>query len=201
MKTLRTLLPRIVTVVLVALLLLQIGAAVRARMLPASPPAPQMSWAYHPENLKQAYDLSDIVVVAKVTSVTAGPELVAETTSPDHPTMTLDSTLVNVSVITPLKGKVVSGDEVTVYRQINIGQNTGPTQHAVADVFLLFLRASSDASDGSYYILSPEGNYRIVNGRLNWSWSVLADRSDSFASKLDGAQLDTVLQQIDSLQK
>ncbi len=199
MKTLKTLLlsPTVI-VVLGALLLLQIGWAAQARLLPASPPARLMSWAYHPENLQQAYDLSDIVVVAKVISVIPGPQLVGETTSPDHPTMTVDSTYVNVSVITSLKGKVGSDDEIAVYRQINIAENTGPTQHTIGETYLLFLRARSDASDGSYYILSSEGNYHIVNDQLVWSWSVLADRGDSFAGKLEGAQLDTVLQQINS---
>lgn len=199
MKTLKTLLlSPIVIVVLVALLLLQIGREVQARMSPADPPAGLMSWAYHPENLKQAYDLSDIVIVAKVISVVAGPQLIGETTSPDHPIMTVDSTYVNVSVTTSLKGKVGSGDEIIVYRQINIAENTGSTQHAIGETYLLFLRARIDASDGSYYILSSEGNYHIVNGQLVWSWSALADRSDSFANKLDGVQLDTVSQQINS---
>lgn len=198
MKTLKPLILRITITTLLGLLLWQIGVAVQVRLSSANAPTTRTaySWAYHPEDLKQAYELSDLVIVGEVTSVMAGPTLEAETTSPDHPIVTLDSTLVHLLVTTPLNGKVETGSEITVYRQINIAENSGPTQHTVGEKYLLFLGARPE---GDYYILFAEGNYHVAKGRLIWSWATLADRDASFAKQLEGDSFETVLQQIASL--
>lgn len=113
MQGFTTVLPRLAIVVLVALLFAQVGFGTQARM---RAPVTTLSWAFHPQSLEETYDLSDLVVLAKVTDVAPGPVLYAETTSPDHPIEVVPSLYINLSVLTPLKGVAAVGSEVKVYR-------------------------------------------------------------------------------------
>lgn len=199
MKILKTLIPRILIPVLGILLLVQIGITVQAKFAKSAAITSTWSWAYRPETLKEMYELSDMIVIGTVTDIKEGPQWVGETTSIEHPTETADSMLISVSVLNPIKGKVNIGDQITIYRLVNIEQNT----HEIGETYLLFLRArleSTDSTDGSHFLFAAESNYHIVEDRLIWDWSDLANNKNSFAAnELDNVQLDTVLQQVDSL--
>ncbi len=201
MKVLKTLMPRILIVVLGVLLLVQIGITVQARFAKPAVITSTWSWAYRPETLKELYELSNMIVIGTVTDTKEGPQWVGETTSAEHPIETVDSTLIGVSVLNPIKGKINIGDQITIYRLVNIEQNT----HKIGETYLLFLRTrleSTNSTDGSHFLFAAESNYHIVGDRLIWDWSDLANNKDSFAAnELDNAQLDTVLQQIDSLEE
>lgn len=190
--------PKIVIIVLLGVLIMQVGMAVQARITPP-PVTSLMSWAFQPQTLKELYDLSDTIVIAKVTGVAPGPQLVSETTSPDHPTMTRDTMLITVSVMTLVKGAAGTDSEMTIYRQVHVDQNT----HKIGETYLLFLRnrvESTSTTDGSYFIVAAEGNYHIVNNQLIWDWKEFANNDESFAAKeVDAQPLDRVLQEIDSL--
>lgn len=199
MKTLtKTPIRRILIVTLGILLLVQMGVIVRAALVERAVTT-SWSWAYRPETLKEMYELSDMVIVGTVIDVREGPEWEAETTSPDHPTITVNSMLIDVSVVTSLKGEAIDRGQITIYRQVDLEQNS----HKIGETYLVFLRTrleSTEATDGSYFVFAAEGNYQVVENKLVWDWADLANSKDTFAANdLDGLQLDIAVQQVESL--
>lgn len=189
-----------IIVVLSALLLVQIMPVVQDRLAKPTITTMPWSWIYRPQSLQELVELSDLILVGTITDVAAGPQWVGTTTSPEHPTVTADSMLISVAIVNPVKGQINTGDKLTIYRQVNLGENT----HTVAETYLFFLRKrleSTDSSDGSHFIFAAEGNYHIVAGQLVWDWARLANDTNSFAAiELDGANLTEILERIESLE-
>jgi len=187
-----------------ALLIVLIVGIVQAYIAQSAPSitTSEWQWIFRPKSLDELYDLSDVIVVGTVTGVTEGPQWVGKTTSPDQPTITADSMLIDITIDTPVKGIFNSGDTLTIYRQVNISENT----HEIGQTYLMFLQefveleGSHKPAEGSHGLFAAEGNYSVVDGRLVWKWANLANDSNSFAaSELDGAQLSDILQRIEAL--
>lgn len=189
---------RFLIVLLAVLLIVQVGLTLQAKSKASVIPA-ELSWPFQPQSLKELYDLSDVIVLVRVNDVLAGPQLIAETTSPDHPTLTIDTMLINVSVVKSVKGEQSVESETTIYRQVNVDENT----HQVGELYLLFLRKrveSTSNSDGPYFPFALESSYHVVNDQLVWEWKEPGINKKYFAAReLDGKPLNAVLQEIESL--
>jgi hypothetical protein len=198
MKVLKSLNARVVVILLSVLLVTQLVLAAKG-LFPEQSVTRTWSWAYRPQTLRELYDLSDMIIVGTVANVKEGPQWVGKTTAPEHPTVTVDSMLIEMKVTAVVKGRIRVGDTLTIYRLVNVDENT----HSVGENYLVFLRPrleSVEPSDGSHFIFAAEGNYHVVEDRLVWDWQHLANDENSFAaSELDGARLDRVLEQVESL--
>lgn len=147
-------------------------------------------WAYRPQTLQAARDLSTLVVVARVAAVEQGPDLVAPAnraaTDASGPP-SIPTQRIQVEVLDKIKGEPAT--TLTVFRTGSESWHViGDPQYHPGETSLLFLVSRGD---GSYFVLSPEGRYDVHDSRLG----PVAEAS-SFALTLAGVALADTLAQL-----
>ncbi|HKV12310.1 MAG TPA: hypothetical protein VJ725_29465 [Thermoanaerobaculia bacterium] len=144
-------------------------------------------WINHPHSLGQASRMSDAVVVATMTHVTAGPDI--ETAVPDGTIQRIPTERVHFVVKSSKKGPMVAGESFVLYQNGNHDNrfDEDPT-YKKGRRYLLFLDARED---GTYMVIAPEGRYEITKNGL------VPAAEKGFAADLEGVSLADVAADLD----
>jgi hypothetical protein len=141
-------------------------------------------WINHPHSIADATRIAKAVVVATVTDVTPGDDIV--TRDPDGNVQRIPTERVHFTVKRSHKGDLAVGESFVLYQNGN-EQNRfdEDPSYRVGSRHLLML---NPREDGTYMVISPEGRYQITRHGL----VPAVPEEKSFAGGLKGASLDDV---------
>jgi hypothetical protein len=139
------------------------------------------TWIYHPQSVAEAKAKASDVVVARVVSVEAGPDIVVPVKDEPNGEDRIPTQRVNVEIVKSFKGKS-SG----TLRVFHTGTDTqfieGDPGYKAGETYLMFLEPKAD-EPGTHLMIAPEGRYRVVRNKLE------ALTHDGIASQLHGKAL------------
>jgi hypothetical protein len=139
------------------------------------------TWIYHPQNVAEAKAKASEVVVARVVSVEAGPDIVVPVKDEPSGEDRIPTQRINVEIVRSLKGQS-SG----TLRIFHTGTNTqfieGDPGYTAGETYLMFLEPKAD-EPGTHLMIAPEGRYRVVRNKLE------ALTHDGIATQLHGKDL------------
>lgn len=113
-------------------------------------------WHSRPQNMREALDLSDAVVVARVIEVTDEPDLVVPVEGLHNNEHRVPNQLIGLEIRKTLFGSVYS-DEIALFHTGN--ENfvlDGDPPYEIGEFYVLFL---TQREDGSYRVIAPEGRF------------------------------------------
>ena len=144
------------------------------------------NWYYNPRTIRQATRLASDVVVATVTGVTDGPDIVNRTK--DGYVSRIPTQRVSFNVESTRKGEMVGGESFVLFQNGNEANRFDEDpSYEVGSRHLLFL---TPRPDGTYLVLSPEGRYEITSKGL------VPVTERSFAPSLRGASEQGILSDV-----
>ncbi len=156
------------------------------------------SWQFHPKTLVEAEALSASVVQARVAEVRQADPIVHSVPAsldgmrPERRVET-PTQRITLDVVRSLRGS--SGGTVKLW---HMGTDTihleGDPPYEVGHEYVLFLYPKED-EQGTYLVLSPEGRYRIIDGRMN----PMSEAQDTFAPALRGYTVDDLVAELQTL--
>jgi hypothetical protein len=141
-------------------------------------------WINHPHSIAEATRIAQAVVVARVTDVTPGDDIV--TRDPDGNIQRIPTERVHFTVTRSHKGQLTVGESFVLYQNGN-QQNRfdEDPSYRVGSRHLLMV---NPREDGTYMVISPEGRYQVTPHGL----VPAVEEEKNFASGLKGASLDDV---------
>jgi hypothetical protein len=159
---------------------------------PGDEPNVFAEWRNSPENLADAGNMSDEIVVGTVTGAKQGrPFSVNVKGEPDNPQITPVQN-VTVHVTESVKGEAQSGANVTVQK---LGDSrgcfrvAGDEPYQQGHQYLLLLE--NGAGGRPPHVISPEGRYEVVSGQR-----LRASNENFFGDSVDGDRLAQVVNQL-----
>jgi hypothetical protein len=139
------------------------------------------TWIYHPQSLGEARAKASEVVLARVSAVAAGPDIVVPVEGEPNGEDRIPTQRISVEVLKSYKGKTSS--TLTIF---HTGTDTnfieGDPGYQVGETYLFFVEPKAD-EPGTHLLISPEGRYRVVNNKLE------AVTHDGIAPQLHGKPL------------
>jgi hypothetical protein len=141
-------------------------------------------WINHPHSIAEATRIAKAVVVARVTDVTAGDDIV--TRDPDGNIQRIPTERVHFTVTRSHKGDLSVNESFVLYQNGNHENRFDEDpSYRVGSRHLLML---TPREDGTYMVISPEGRYQVTPHGL----VPAVEEEKSFAAGLKGASLDDV---------
>jgi len=141
-------------------------------------------WINHPQSLREATRMASEVVVATVTDVTPGDDIV--TVDPDGVTQRIPTERVHFTVKRNYKGSLENDESFVMFQNGNHENRFDEDpSYRVGARYLLML---SPREDGTYMVISPEGRYQVTRNGL----IPAVEKGKNFAGNLAGASLEDV---------
>jgi hypothetical protein len=139
------------------------------------------TWIYHPQTLGEARAKASEVVLARVSAVNAGPDIVVPVQGEASGEDRIATQRITVDVLKSYKGQTSS--TLTIFHtgtdRVFIEGDPG---YQVGETYLFFVEPKAD-EPGTHLMISPEGRYRLVNNKLE------AMTHDGIAPQLHGKAL------------
>ncbi len=162
-------------------------------------------WRHHPTSWKELDAISTTIVVAQVTAVNQNQDFVKEIPAEEGPgeDLRLKSQDIVLKVLRTLKGD--PGDTVTVYYSgigayMRDGADPDPfianedPPYSVGETYVLFLEPNT-GKPGTYWIVSPEGRFRVVEGKLQ------PMSEEPFAAAMRGKRVEALEQELEKARR
>jgi hypothetical protein len=139
------------------------------------------TWIYHPKTLGEAKAKASEVILARVSAVQAGPDIVVPVQGEPSGEDRIPTQRIRVEVLKSLKGTRAS--TLTIF---HTGTDTrfieGDPGYQVGETYLFFVEPKAD-EPGTHLLIAPEGRYRVANDRLE------ALTHDGIAAQMHGKAL------------
>ena len=165
-----------------AALTLAVGVGVQVAVYHQSAPSPtylHASWTFTPKTSQELDARAQSIVLARVVSVTAGPDIV--TKQPQEPAGVdrIPTRRITVEVLKPYKGSATAGEQLTLFQTGGAVLPPAPSKGTAAQTHVQQLVLDGDPvyRTGEQYLLmlepgpqgtlrtvSPEGRYRYDSG-------------------------------------